>query len=136
MAIAINFDKARMEQLLDCLNKGRPIAGVESVDDFLALAGACFFMAMSQGPELQKGVDWSLLTQEPPPDEEGGDTFVPEIHAAIEYYAQLALLLADGGYDQSFEPKHKAIVLIDDGDKTVIPVEGMRADTEREAEEE
>jgi len=128
MAIAINFDKAKSERLLQALGKGKPISGIESVDDILALAGACFFMAMSLGPELQKAVDWSKVADEQQPNEETEDNFVPEIHAAIEYYAQLSLLVADGEYDDHFDPKHNAIVMIDRGNKTVVPVDGMRSD--------
>ena len=46
----IVFSKARAEYLLDCLHHGNPIEGVRTSYDFLALAGACHFAAMSHGP--------------------------------------------------------------------------------------
>lgn len=127
MAIAINFDKAKTAHLLECLTQRKPIDAIQGVDDVLALAGACFLMAMSQGPELQKAVDWSKVAPEQA-ESEGEDNFIPDIHAAIEYYAQLSLLVAEDEYDEYFDPQHKAIVMIDEGNKTVIPVEGMRSD--------
>jgi hypothetical protein len=124
MAIAINFDKAKAEQYLEGLTNGKPISDVQSVDDILALAGACFFMAMSQGPALHQGVDWSRLTAGEP-TEQSEDTFIQDIHAAIEYYAQLVLLVAGGEYDDNFEARHRAIVMLENGKKTVVPIEGM-----------
>ena len=127
MAIAINFDKAKAERLLARLTQGRSIDGVQSVDDILALGGACLFLAMGQGPALSKAVDWSKVPPEQQPEEtdEEEDTFIEDLHAAIEYYAQLTLLVANGDYDDYFDPRHKAIVMIEQGEKTVVPVEGM-----------
>lgn len=127
MAIAIHFDKAKAEQFIARLSQGEPIEGVRDVDDILALGGACFFLAMSQGPALDKAVDWSKVPPEQQPDEnQEEDTFIEDLHAAIEYYGQLTLLVANGDYDEYFEPRHQAIVLIEDNEKTVVPVEGMR----------
>jgi hypothetical protein len=127
MAIAINFDKNKAKHFIDALAAGKSITGVQTVDDILALAGACFFMAMSQGPALQQAVDWSKVGSEQQGSRDE-DTFISDIHAAIEYYAQLTLLVADGEYDEDFEPRHRAIVMLDEGNKTVIPIEGMRED--------
>ncbi len=125
MAIAINFDKAKAERFLEGLSKGKPISDVQSVDDILALAGACFFMAMSQGPALHEAVDWSRINSGEPPTEQSEDTFIQDIHAAIEYYAQLMLLVAGGEYDENFDARHRAIVMLEKGKKTVVPIEGM-----------
>jgi hypothetical protein len=133
MAIAINFDKAKAARFLDSLTKGKAIQGVETVDDILALGGACFFMAMSQGPVLYEEVDWAKVA-DAEPEEGSEDTFIQEIHAAIEYYAQLMLLLADGEYDESFDACHRALVMLDEGNKTVIPIAGMRDDSLTEIE--
>jgi hypothetical protein len=51
---------------------------------------------------------------------------VPEIHAALEYYGQLMLLVANGEYNDHFSAKHTAVVYIDDGEKTVVPLDGMQ----------
>jgi hypothetical protein len=123
MAIAIHFDKAKAERLLDCLAKGKPIPAINGVDDILALGGACFFLALSRGDELQKAAD-ELEVPEAPESEK--DTFVPEIHAALEYYGQLMLLVANGEYEEHFSDTHKAVVYIDDDEKTVVPLDGMQ----------
>src|SRR5262249_9592710 len=122
MAIAIHFDKAKAERLLDCLGTGKPIPPVQGVDDILALGGACFFLALSHGPDLQKAAD---VLEVPDAPLGGKDTFVPEIHAALEYYGQLMLLVANGEYEDHFGAKHRAVVYIDDNEKTVVPLDGM-----------
>ena len=126
MAIAINFDKAKAERLVEAFNSKKAIDTPRDVDDILALAGACFFMAMSQAPALHKGVDWSRVGHVE--EDEDQDTFFADLHAAIEYYGQLMMLVAAGEYDDSFDPRHKAIVMMQDDRKTVIPVEGVRGD--------
>jgi len=134
MAIAINFDKKKAERYIQALTDGKPIDAARNVDDILALAGACFFAAMSQAPALQKAVDWSELDRQPPEeDDEEEDTFFADLHAAIEYYGQLTMLVASGEYDASFDPKCRAIVTIENGEKTVHPIEGERE--EQEADE-
>jgi hypothetical protein len=130
MAIAIRFDKAKAERLIDSLTNGKAIDATRDVDDVLALAGACFFMAMSQAPALLKAVNWERLGRKPNENEE--DTFFADLHAAIEYYGQLTMLVAAGQYDEEFEGKHEAIVMMEKGNKTVIPLSGVR---EEEADE-
>ena len=134
MAIAIKFDKAKAERFIDSLNRGKSIEGVKTVDDFLALAGACYFMAMSQAPALQQAVDWKRIGRDPD-DEDDEDTFFADLSAAIEYYGQLSMSVAQGEYDESFEPHHEAIVLVEDEEKTVIPVSGVRGDGEGDEDE-
>jgi hypothetical protein len=124
MAIAIQFDKAQAERLLDCLATGKPIAAPRTPDEALALAGACLFNAMSRAPELHEAVDWKRVDKDP--DDEDQLSFLADLHAAVEYYCQLTMLVAVGEYDNSFDRRHKAIVLVEDGEKTVISVEGER----------
>lgn len=126
MAISINFDKAKAERWLKQLSEGFPLSEVKNVDEILALAGACFYLAMSRAPELHQSVDWKAIGREPQSEDE--DTFFPDLHAAIEYYGQLTMLVASGEYDQTFAPKHKAVVLVEDDEKTVVPVEGVRGE--------
>src|SRR5262249_22321960 len=123
---SINFDKAKAQRWIESLSNGTAIDAARNVDDVLALAGACFFVAMSQAPQLHKAVDWERLGRKP--EQESQDEFFPELHAAIEYYGQLMMLVAAGEYDQEFDRRHKAIVLVENGKKTVIPVEGVRDD--------
>ena len=134
MAIAINFDKAKAERLVDALTNKKPLDTPRDVDDVLALAGACFYAAMSQAPALHKAVDWSRVGHHE--QDEDQDTFFADLHAAIEYYGQLMMLVAAGEYDDSFDPRHKAIVMMQDDRKTVIPVEGVRGELDDDDEDE
>lgn len=134
MAIAINFDKAKAERLVEALNNKKPLDTPRDVDDILALAGACFFMAMSQAPALHKAVDWSRVGHDE--SDENQDTFFADLHAAIEYYGQLTMLVAAGEYDDSFDPQHKAIVMMQHDRKTVIPVEGVRGEIDDDEDDE
>jgi hypothetical protein len=137
MAIAINFDKAKAERLLESLTNHKPIEAPHNVDDILALAGACFFMAMSQAPALQQAIDGSKPPPPPDPDDdEAEDTFFADLHAAIEYYGQLTMMVATGEYDEGFDPQHIAIVTVEDGEKTVVPVAGVRGDPDEDDKDE
>lgn len=123
MPVSIRFEKAKVEKFLDALANGTPIENVKSADDVLALAGACFFSALSRSASIEQGAEDE--------DEESRseDAFIADLHAAIEYYAQLSMVLATGDYDQSFEPYHQAVVHVEaDGTKTVVPIEGMKGD--------
>ncbi len=126
MSVAIRFDKAKAEHLLDALATGKPIEGIRSIDDILALAGACFFTALSRS---STSFERSGLTDEGEESETTETSFVADLHAAIEYYGQLTMLVAAGDYDQCFEPFHQAIVAVEDGEKTVLPLEGLRGDS-------
>jgi hypothetical protein len=93
MAIAIKFDKDRAQHYLDCLAQGKDIkapAGGWTGNDMLALAGACHFGAMSQGPQSF----WFFI----------------DLGAAIEFYSQLTMLVQDEEYDNSFRPEAFALV--------------------------
>ncbi len=123
MPVSIRFEKAKVEHFLSALANGKPIEGVKSADDVLALAGACFFSALSRSSSIeQRGDDDE--SDEPRTE----DAFIADLHAAVEYYAQLSMLLATGDYDQAFEPYHQAIVAVEGGEKTVTSIEGMRGD--------
>lgn len=128
----INFDKAKTERFLNCLRTGSPVAGVQTVDDFAALAGACFFAIMSHGPIMRKvmaeaeGREYEEPAH-PEHREAQEEEIYKDIHAAIEYYGQMTMLVADGQYDQHFEPQHKAAVSVDDkGELHVSVLSGAR----------
>jgi hypothetical protein len=112
MAIAIKFDKDRAQHYLDCLAQGKDIkapAGGWTGNDMLALAGACHFGAMSQGPQ-------SFWLKEIPADlhaehaEQKEEQFFIDLGAAIEFYSQLTMLVQDEEYDNSFRPEAFALV--------------------------
>lgn len=128
----VNFDRSKMQRYLASLSNASPINDVRTLDDFAALAGACFFAMMSQGPVWKKAV--AELTGKPyelpshPEHREAQEHEIyDDLHAAIEYYGQLAMMVRDGNYDEFFEPNHKALVGIDDdGGKLVRPISGVR----------
>jgi hypothetical protein len=104
----VNFRKERAEYLLDCLATGKPIApsqaGEWTIDDMMALAGACHFGAMSHGPILATvmGIDTTKLPKEY--QEAHEETLFADLRAAIEFYGHLTMLVEDGQYDSEFEP--------------------------------
>ena len=125
MAIAANFNKSRAQELLDALTNGKPIEGGPwTVYDMLAVAGACFFGVMSHGPALAKDVDWSQIPMEH--REAADETLFADIHAAIEYYGHLTMLVADGEYDEKFHPQYRAIITTDGAEKRVTHIDGVR----------
>src|SRR5262245_38083433 len=128
MAIGIKFDKARAEQVLDCLAHGKPIppgsARGWTAHDMVALAGTCFLAAMSQGPALYQHTDWSKVPNEH--REAVEETLFDDLHAAIEFYGQLSILVREKEYDaKGFAPRCEAVLWLEGGHKVVIPGEGM-----------
>jgi hypothetical protein len=71
----------------------------------LALAGACHFGAVSQGPQ-------SFWLREIPADlhPEHVEQKEDQFFTAIEFYSQLTMLVQDKQYDESFRPQVAAIV--------------------------
>jgi hypothetical protein len=129
MAIMIKFNKARAQYLLQCLAVGKPIQPQQAGwtgNDMLALAGACFFGAMSQGPA-------SFWCREIPANlapeyrEAQEATFFNDLHAAVEFYGHLAMLVQDGAYDEGYEENVKALVT-QEGEvaKKVGPISGVK----------
>lgn len=56
MAIGISFDKQKAEYLVDCLNNGAPIEGIETSEDMLALIGACGCVVAGRLPNAPPGI--------------------------------------------------------------------------------
>lgn len=130
MAIAIRFDPAKADLLLQSISTGKTIEAPRNIDEILALAGACFFHAMSRAPELHKGVDWERLGKKP--KEQSEEAFLADLQAAIEYYAHLMMLVAVGEYEENFTGPHEAIVLVQKDHKTVIPLAGTADDNDND----
>ncbi len=123
MTVGINFSKPKAEYLLGCLADGSPIEGIRTMDDMLVLAGACFFVAMSHGPIRLRDVPWSELPTER--REAGEEQFFADLHAAVDFYSHLTMLVRDGIYDRSFALDVKALVS-GSGEGTVVkPLEGF-----------
>ena len=130
MPYPINFNKAQAERFLAALRNGTAIDAPPegwSINDMMALGGACFFAAMSHGPILDKvrGIDTSKLPHEHREARE--DTLMQDLHDAIEFYGQLTSLVADSRFDPEYEPNVVALVFTDaDGKKQLIPHKGFK----------
>jgi hypothetical protein len=104
--IIVNFNKARAEQLLNCLRTGAPIAPRGqgwAGNDMLALAGACFYAAMSQGPASfwLRDIPDNLHAEH---TEAEVSQFLNDLRAAIEFYSELTRLVHDDEYDEKCDP--------------------------------
>jgi hypothetical protein len=118
--IAIRFEKTRAEHYLDSLQNGLAIQPPDgpgwTVHEMLALAGACYFAAMSHGPPLQKNTDSLHHEHREMVEEE----FYGDLHAAIEFNSQLSMMVKDGDYDAQCGPVCTALVENRDGQHKVI----------------
>lgn len=109
----VNFKKERAEYFVDCLDKGLAISpdpdqGGWTKNEMVQLAGACFFVLMSQGPISDVMAELSGFgrpeKKHPEHVEAEEELLLNDIHAAIEFAANLSMLAHDGGYDDAYEP--------------------------------
>ena len=128
----VNFSTQRSERITAWLANGEPIGVARTVDEMLALAGACFFAIMSHGPLLRKAAaeTQGKTVAEPQPNEhvEADDEMVfSDLHAAIEFVGHLTMLVHDEEYDKAFEGIVRCFVTQNDGKKTVVQFQGFTA---------
>jgi hypothetical protein len=131
----ITFRKERATYFLDCLLNGRPMLHDPgqpgwTVDEMLQLAGVCFFAVAAHGPvpsptaaQLQ---EWD---QEHPEHREAEiETMMHDLHAAMDFIAQLTQLAYDGGYDHQYGALVRCGVQAVDTrvEASVVPVEGFK----------
>jgi hypothetical protein len=129
MAIMVKFNKSRAQYLLKCLASGTPIQPEREGwrgNDMLALAGACFFGAMSQGP----AAFWphNIPKNLPPEYREAEEaTFFNDLHAAVEFYGHLTMQVQDETYDNGYDP-HVMALVTQEGDvhKSIQPISGIK----------
>jgi hypothetical protein len=124
VAIAISFSKAKAQEYLDCLVTGKAVVGPWTAENMLALAGACYFAVMSHGPVRLSDRDWETIPAER--REAAESTFLTDLTAAVEFYAELCMRVRDGNYDRLFEPKLRGVVWVEDWGKHFHAVEGLR----------
>lgn len=125
----VKFNKARAQYLLQCLASGSPIQPEQegwNGNDMLALAGACYFGALSQGPASFWPHDIPANLH-PEYREAEEATFFNDLHAAVEFYGQLTMLVQDEVYDNGYDSTVKALVT-QEGDvhKSVQPISGIK----------
>lgn len=129
MAIMVKFNKARAQYLLKCLAAGNPIRPEQegwSGNDMLALAGACYFGALSQGPASFWCRDIPANLH-PEYQEAEEATFFNDLHATVEFYGHLTMLVQDEAYDAGYDANAMALVTQEGNvHKTVQPVSGIK----------
>jgi hypothetical protein len=124
MAIAISFSKAKAQEFLDCLITSKAITGPWTAEIMLALAGACYFAVMSHGPVRLSERELEALPSER--REAVETTFLTDLTAAVEFYAQMCMRVRDGLYDRLFQPQLRGVLWVDDEGKHFHAVEGMQ----------
>jgi hypothetical protein len=129
MAIMVKFNKARAQQLLHSLATGVPIQPTGNGwtgNDMLAVAGACFFGALSQGPASFWCRDIPNDLQ-PEYQEAEEAKFFNDLHAAVELYGHLTRLVQDRAYDHDYDPDVRMLVTQEGDEKTVHPISGVKS---------
>jgi hypothetical protein len=108
--VAIHFSKSRAEHLLECLDNREPIACSGTIDDLLALAGACLSVASERFQA--RLVDAGSPLYAAAGLESDRSSFAADLLASVGYYARLTMQVREGTYDQC-EPETKAFVWAD-----------------------
>jgi hypothetical protein len=128
--IPVKLTKQRAEYLVGCFRDGTPIvppAGGWSGNDMLALGGAAFAAALSQGPE-----SWWLRandtrSMQPEHAELVEETFDNDLHAAIGFYGHLVFLALDHTWDEHLEEEVQCLVSQEGTiKKKMEPVKGFK----------
>ena len=134
MSIAVKFNKQKAQYYLECLKNGRAIApgdGNWTGNEMLAVAGACFFGAMSQGTQsfwLKELPD----TMHAEHREAAEEKFDHDLHAAVAFYGQLTKLVEYESFDEQFAPEVMALVSQQgDTELSVFPVKGVKGQPDK-----
>ncbi len=130
MIIAI-FEKERAEHFIDALNHGKPIQPPEGGGwhgaDMLALAGALYAAAYSQGPDAFRYMGQELKHMNAEQREACLAGFGFGLHHAIEFCQHLTGLVIDGDFDAQYDPYVEAVLDVDqDGNLETQPIDGFR----------
>lgn len=131
----ITFRKERAVHFLDCLINGQavehdPGQNGWTVDEMLQLAGACFLTAAVHGPLRQPTSDqiqdWKAEHAEH--REAEIETMMHDLHAALEFIAQLTQMAYDGEYDGMYGPIVRCGLQAVDTyvEASVVPMEGFK----------
>jgi hypothetical protein len=121
--IAIHFSKPKAEHLLETLGNIEPVACPETVDELLALAGACLSVASERFPARLR--DAGSAVDSARPLEVDKTTLAGDLLAAVGYYARLTKQVKEGTYDQC-EPETEALVWADVDGINVSSISGYR----------
>ena len=133
----LNFKKERADYYLKCLDEGTLIKpereGGWTVDEMVALAGACFFGLLSHGPLLRKAAcemtGKTMTPSESAEHREADQELInSDLHGAIEFAGTLTALVLDGQYDEQFGELVRCGVS-QEGQVSgrLVPVEGFKS---------
>jgi hypothetical protein len=133
----LNFQKQRAEYYLKCLDDGTMIEPDQAegwtVDEMVALAGACFLGLLSHGPLLRKAAcelkGETVIPPEAAEHREADDELIAnDLHGAIEFVGSLTALVRDEEYDDSFEEVIRCLVTqVGNVRGKVMPFEGFKS---------
>ncbi len=127
MAIGITFDKEKAEYFVDRLNRGAAIEHVETMEDMLALIGACRYVVSVRAPTVHPGT----RRRELPIDRRRAvrESLASDISAAVEWFTEATRMVIEGEYDARFEARHYAVAeSVEDGEHhwKVVVTQGQR----------
>lgn len=118
--IALKFDRARMAEILDCLDTGKPLVSARTAFDYLMIAGAAQAAALSQGPHTLARD--RMPEMNPEQREATAEGFQESLVAGVEFCSMMAFKILDDEFD--LPPKFGAVVRVVDGEKKVQIVPG------------
>jgi hypothetical protein len=116
--LPVSFNRDTAIEFFDGLMNGQPVRPASepsgwTADEVLQLAGACLILLASYGLGLRDAGSQSRkgkAPQHPEHEEAEMETVMSDVHAAIDFAAQLAQLAHDGGYDTEYEPLVRCLV--------------------------
>jgi hypothetical protein len=132
--IAVLFNKAFAESVLDAIQKGTPIPVPPGPgwtgNDMLTLAGILYAAVFSQGPHAYQaaGLPASAMAKLHGEHREAVEEDLKrDIHDAIEFINDLASQVIDGEYDANYRPELAAVLgRTADGGNVVMPAKGFK----------
>jgi hypothetical protein len=129
MAYPIQFRKEIAARWLEALSTGKPLTppdGGWNIGAKTMLAGVLHFACHSHGPtaRMQNRELWERLPLEH--REATEETLSEDLHDAISFNSQLAMMVKDDEYEKNFEPELVGAVFRKDGEPTFQPLRGVR----------
>lgn len=111
--IPAKFSRDRCEKLLSSIANGNDISAPVSGwtgNDLLALAGACLAAATTHGPAAFALNPVAVDSPHFEHKEFVSEQFNHDLHATIDWYADLAFAVLDAKYDYQYEPNVTCLV--------------------------
>jgi len=123
MAIKIQFGKTEGKLLLQKFKAKSLIRVPRKLEDLLALAGACFQLAV-EARRRQRRVDVNNLPSEY--KEAVDEKDFRDLHEAIEHYGYLFWCIGQGRYDDEFDRRYSCVIETGDGTVKFLRRKGYR----------